>query len=1411
MADVTRTVHVRVLTFDPAQNKMIPVPGATLLCEDSGWLWDPNLSTGDPTTDADGRAQVEVTFDEEKESQLNPFFTIAIPQEQRAVPAGAPSERQLELPRRWVTRHYVNHRIQRLADHGDADHALDLFVGLDADLHVSYSDFDPSSKRNPTALPEDTVRIYLSDYDTFLWIDWLNPDDTLKGFTFDPKHGKVVPAGDHDEYPYFDVWPTAPYAFDGLPATPRAWTDPPGAPVGTLGGGSFQAVGQIATDPDGFVFVIDGDLIRRFYPDGTLCETIPDPSAAFSLSNPSGLALDQYRTLYVADTGNDRIIIFQPAFTEGNSGRYQFVGVVGTSGAATTQFNRPHGMVVVPTRVVDGLELLAVADTNNQRVQVFQIKLSDPALGAGAALTTSIRSINYPNIDLDFLCEFGGPGSGAGQFMEPVGVATDRSGRLFVCDRNLHRVAVWAPDVPAAPTTYTHQADWEKTGGGSGGGNREFDTPEAIAVDLTAGYAYVAESGNRRVQCLDADTGTHLSHWLHTYTPALTAPFTPTSVAVDARSEVYVADTTNHRVVRATRFEANGARRADSDPPLPVGAPWTPGSAVEHMSRPGYVCLGPDGKLWVADTGNDRVLAFERNAAGELVPSAAPDPTGMNRPTGLVVDTDGSLFVSDSGMDRIRHYSAALVHQVDFGGFGTGDDKFFDPRGMALVQRDQPLLFVADRLNNRVQIVRRDGTPVARIETVNGTHLKEPEDVAVDSLGNVFIADTGNGRIVQLIPPDNTFLRQLTVSIPGATAATSAPSGIWVDADDTLIVTDRAQNAVFRTDRSGNIVAFWTLENLLNQQVPNPSATPPQAGFFAYPDLQRQTVLDAPSRAVVDRSGLLTIADTGHDRIRLVRTYTSIKANLFDLGESLPDISFRAVTAANWTDELALKLNVGDVHIGDDSHSFTSPPEDDFAEDHYRFETMLGSKDQTNAAINVMQVIRTMQRWFQHQTRNAAEPAMRWGTDESAGLLRSHFTLNVDLQDGGSAFFLELNLDNESGNSPHGRGADAWDDEVVTHEATHWVFSKIVMPYPIFPLNPFRWADLTQQHGLDEIRTMNQALQEGWAEYVGLFWGEQARSTDGVRGHQMTFALRDVHEEGQPAVYVFGGASAAALPTFDRPALGLRCEGYFSSALYQLHHALVDASVQYADSPSYWYRYNTNVSDAQSRRYSDTIWQALKEFKKDPPFRDRASEVYLTRLLEQAVSEQTAFAQLVQSLFELNNQLMPTITITLGDSEEEPGEEIDKPVEIHELDTCSLVIQVADAAKRPLAGYVLNFTVDDESDWDFRPTAPVPTRAHGRVQSSGPTRGTNEHGIVRIVFEAPPSSANRVEHLTVSYQPDFDTDATFSPPEKGDDRETMLRRLYLYELRSAAKVWAGTDNNFGAIVSRSVQVKVLPT
>jgi sugar lactone lactonase YvrE len=854
-------------------------------------------------------------------------------------------------------------------------------------------------------------------------------------------------------------------------------------------------------------------------------------------------------------------------------------------------------------------------------------------------------------------------------------------------------------------------------------------------------------------------------------------------------------------VLRYRRFAAVGAARAATAAPRQIGDAWTPRGEAPHMHEPSYIAFGPDGKLWVSDTGNHRIVRFERNAAQELVPVTAPAaPTGLNHPVGIAFDPEGNVFVVDSGNNRVRRYDANLVHQADFGTAGAGTDAFDDPRGIAIAQRDEPLLYVADRDNNRVRVVRRDGTAVGEITTDGSIALARPEDVAVDRRGNTYIADTGNARIVQFDATDH-FVQAITINAHGQTF--HAPCGVSVDPDDALIVTDRDGNSVYRVQADGTLLAYWDLTNLLLQDIP--TAT------IYLPELARLLTLSAPARAVLEPSGLLAIADTGNARVRLVRVHTDLHVNLnfeglgVGLFEGLPDLSLRVVTKADWRDELGLRVNVGDVSIFDESQDFASEPIDGFADDEYAQQQLIGPTDGTNAAINVLRVVRTVQRWYQHHTR-ADDAEHRWGTSANAR------TLNVDLTSSdGSYQFLDVNLGERS---PHGRGSDAWDDSVIAHEMSHWVFYKNTSPLPPFSLVGL--FALTRPHWLQTISSYNQALSEGWTDYVEPFWGAEFSATDRGRGYKLCPGgeLQNIVPRGDETnplmyVYLFGGSTGAGVPTFDEPGKGLQNEGYVASALYQLHRALTDPEVLFADAPAFWHRFNVNISDEQSRRYSDTIWKAIRLFSPDPPQADtdQASRVYLTNVLRQFRTAQPAFAEMAETILELNNLLVPRITIAEGASAATAGQPLGDSLTMRELETKSFVIKVADATGHALAGYVVQLDGANPTDFGFNPPGPGPRARHGRIPAAGVLhRATDADGVVVVTYQAPVGAVNAT--LRAVYQPDFDTDAALAPPEPGDDVETVLRKHYLSCLRGAAKTWSGVGNNFGARISAAVRFTI---
>jgi DNA-binding beta-propeller fold protein YncE/Flp pilus assembly protein TadD len=270
--------------------------------------------------------------------------------------------------------------------------------------------------------------------------------------------------------------------------------------------GQFRQPGSIVVDEAGRLYVTDtyNHRIQVFEPEGHFLQAFGTEGAQRgALLRPKGLAWGPDHLLYVADTGNHRIQAFDQ--------HGEVVMVLGAFGNLPGQLNAPEGVAV------DGANTLYVADTQNHRVQKFAP-------------------------DGSWLLSWGKSGSGKGEFLEPSDIVLDRDGRVLVADTQNHRVQVFTSD---------GQYLWEI--GKAGRGAAEFDSPRGIATD-GQGAIYVADTGNGRVQIFDR-SGRYLAHVGHLGKRSGEFYY-PAALWIDAQRTLYVADTINHRVQILTYFPA---------------------------------------------------------------------------------------------------------------------------------------------------------------------------------------------------------------------------------------------------------------------------------------------------------------------------------------------------------------------------------------------------------------------------------------------------------------------------------------------------------------------------------------------------------------------------------------------------------------------------------------------------------------------------------------------------------------------------------------------------------------------------------------------------------------------------------------------------------------------------------------
>jgi hypothetical protein len=251
---------------------------------------------------------------------------------------------------------------------------------------------------------------------------------------------------------------------------------------------------------------------------------------------------------------------------------------------------------------------------------------------------------------------------------------------------------------------------------------------------------------------------------------------TPFGIAADSSGNVYIAEWSNHviRKVSASGIITTVAGVGGSGFGGDGGA-----ATAASLNHPEGVAVDNAGNIYIADSFNNRIRKV--NASGTITTVAgngSPGFTGdgvatqvaVNDPSGVAVDNNGNLYIADNASHRVRKLalSTGIISTIA----GTGTAGFSGDGGPAVAaQLDHPThlafdkagnLFIADYSNNRIRKVSPSGiiTTVAGSQTldVNGyfsgdggpataAQFAHPAGVAWDTAGNLYIADSGNGRV----------------------------------------------------------------------------------------------------------------------------------------------------------------------------------------------------------------------------------------------------------------------------------------------------------------------------------------------------------------------------------------------------------------------------------------------------------------------------------------------------------------------------------------------------------------------------------------------------------------------------------------------------------------------------------------
>ncbi len=520
----------------------------------------------------------------------------------------------------------------------------------------------------------------------------------------------------------------------------------------------------------GVVSTIAGDNRTNDLGQGTNFGNVDGTNFSARFTTPLAIAVDKSTNLYVADFGNNTIRRISPAGTN---------WVVTTLAGNTNHFGSTNGVgtnatFYGPTGIaVDSLTNVYVADLTNQLIRLVAFTNGGWKVSTLAGMTNASGGGLFGNADGFSLNS---------TFNNPWGIAVDSAANVYIGDSGNSVIREIAPDVSLNLVVSTLAGPQGSAGliDSSNLTAARFDNPYGVAVDA-ASNIYVADSFNnciRQINPSGVNTIAGSPSGFAGTNDGVNAQFSfPTGLCVDANTNVYVADFDNStiRLITPVYNSTNGFTNWVTS--TIAGQPDNPGFANNAVATnalfwgPAGVAIDSASNIYVADNFNNVVRIITNAGAGGVSTFA----TGFNGLNGIAWNpANSNIYVADTGnaaveeLDSQGNFLTSLTN-----GIGYPLAVAVDPGGA--------FVYIADTYDNSIWATTSALKQLRNVAGTNGligsadgfgsaSKFDQPSGLALDSSSNVYVADTLNNIIRVGVP--------VISGVNAVLTADTSPSGL---------------------------------------------------------------------------------------------------------------------------------------------------------------------------------------------------------------------------------------------------------------------------------------------------------------------------------------------------------------------------------------------------------------------------------------------------------------------------------------------------------------------------------------------------------------------------------------------------------------------------------------------------------